>query len=151
MNERVAIGGDAAPRGSGPIAGAVAAYQAASDPSPADRDRLMRIWIEAELLRLGGLRAQALRSKGVPGPEGSVLKLLQGRLSQDISEFVVDMQGAGGMLCTKYTEARGEPLSPLEQLRGAMPASLEQHRLVVAPALERLLGEQREVAFADGC
>ena len=47
----------------------------------------------------------------MPGPEGSVLKLLQGRLSQDISEFVVDMQGAGGMLCTKYTEARGEPPS----------------------------------------
>jgi alkylation response protein AidB-like acyl-CoA dehydrogenase len=111
MNERVAIGGDAPPRGSGPIAGAVAAYQAATDPSPADRDRLMRIWIEAELLRLGGLRAQALRSKGVPGPEGSVLKLLQGRLSQDISEFVVDMLGASGMLCTKYTGARGEPLS----------------------------------------
>ena len=40
-----------------------------------------------------------------------MLKLLQGRLSQDISEFVVDMQGAGGMLCTRYTEARGEPLS----------------------------------------
>jgi len=47
----------------------------------------------------------------VPGPEGSVLKLLQGRLSQDIAEFVVDMRGAGGMLCAKYTGARGEPLS----------------------------------------
>ena len=71
----------------------------------------MKIWIEAELLRLGGLRAQALRSKGVPGPEGSVLKLLQGRLSQDISEFIVDVMGADSMLCTKYTSARGEPLA----------------------------------------
>ena len=70
----------------------------------------MKIWIEAELLRLGGLRAQALRSKGVPGPEGSVLKLLQGRLSQDISEFIVDVMGASGMLCNKYSEARGEAL-----------------------------------------
>ncbi len=71
----------------------------------------MKIWIEAELLRLGGLRAQALRSKGVPGPEGSVLKLLQGRLSQDISEFIVDVMGADGMLCTKYSEARSEALA----------------------------------------
>ena len=53
----------------------------------------MRIWIDAELLRLGSLRAQAQRSKGVPGPEGSVLKLLQGRVSQDITEFVVDVHG----------------------------------------------------------
>src|SRR3954454_23734422 len=78
MNERVAIGGDAAPRGSGPIAGAVAAYQAAQDPSPALRDRLMKLWVRAEVLRLGSLRAQGNRSKGVPGPEGSILKLSSG-------------------------------------------------------------------------
>jgi alkylation response protein AidB-like acyl-CoA dehydrogenase len=152
MNERVAIGGDAPPRGSGPIAGAVAAYQAATDPSPADRDRLMRIWIEAELLRLGGLRAQALRSKGVPGPEGSVLKLLQGRLSQDISEFVVDMLGASGMLCTKYTGARGEPLSEPDPVIAfvASPASTiaggsnDIQRNIIG---DRVLGLPREPGF----
>jgi alkylation response protein AidB-like acyl-CoA dehydrogenase len=109
MNERVAIGGDAPPRGSGPIAYAVAAYRASGTDSTTVKDRLMRIWIDAELLRLGGLRAQARRSKGVPGPEGSVLKLLQGRVSQEITEFVVDVMGADGMLCSKYTGARGEP------------------------------------------
>jgi alkylation response protein AidB-like acyl-CoA dehydrogenase len=155
MNERVAIGGDAAPRGSGPIAGAVAAYQAARDPSPADRDRLMRIWIEAELLRLGGLRAQALRSKGVPGPEGSVLKLLQGRLSQDISEFAVDMLGAGGMLCTKYTDARGETPSQPDPVIAfvASPASTiaggsnDIQRNIIG---DRVLGLPREPAADKG-
>jgi alkylation response protein AidB-like acyl-CoA dehydrogenase len=107
MNERVSIGGDAPPRGAGPIANAVAAYNESGTTSAVVKDRLMRIWIEAEVLRLGSLRAQAKRAKGVPGPEGSVLKLLSGKISIDIAEFVVDVMGANGLLCTKYTEARG--------------------------------------------
>ena len=67
----------------------------------------MRIWIEAEVLRLGSLRAQAKRAKGVPGPEGSVLKLLSGKINVEVAEFVVDVMGANGLLCSKYTEARG--------------------------------------------
>ena len=63
------------------------------------RDRLMKLWIDAELLRLGSLRAQAKREKGVPGPEGSVLKLLSGRVLTGVSEMVVDLMGADGMLC----------------------------------------------------
>ncbi len=97
-------------RGSGPIANAVAAYEAADHPSAATKDRLMRLWIDAEVLRLGSLRAQANRSKGVPGPEGSVLKLLSGRINVEVAEFIVDVMGADALLCHKYTEARGEPL-----------------------------------------
>ena len=107
MNERVSIGGDAPPRGSGPIANAVAAFKESGSTSAAVKDRLMRIWIEAEVLRLGSLRAQAKRAKGVPGPEGSVLKLLSGKINVEVAEFVVDVMGANGLLCSKYTEARG--------------------------------------------
>jgi alkylation response protein AidB-like acyl-CoA dehydrogenase len=110
MNERVAIGSDAAPRGSGPIANAVAAYAKASDPSPALKDRLMQLWIRAEVLRLGSLRAQGNRQKGVPGPEGSILKLSSGQLNIDIAEFIVDAIGADALVCHKYSEARGEAL-----------------------------------------
>src|SRR5215211_1471188 len=108
MNERVAIGGDAPTRGSGPIAGAVEAWHTSGDSSPVVRDRLVRLWIDAEVLRLGSLRAQANRAKGVPGPEGSILKLLSARVNQAVAEFVVDLMGAGGLLCSRYTEARGE-------------------------------------------
>ena len=55
--------------------------------------RLIKLWIDAELLRLGSLRAQAKREKGVPGPEGSVLKLLSGRVLTGVSEMVVDAHG----------------------------------------------------------
>ncbi len=103
MNERVSIGSEAAPRGGGPIASAVAAWTRCKNPNPVLRDRLLRLWIEAEVLRLGSLRAQAKREKGVPGPEGSVLKLLSGRVQTGVSELVVDLMGADGTLCSPYT------------------------------------------------
>ncbi len=78
MNERVSIGSEVAPQGSGPIANAVAAWKRCTNPTPVQRDRLMQLWVDAEVLRLGSLRAQAKREKGVPGPEGSILKLLSG-------------------------------------------------------------------------
>ena len=108
MNERVAIGGDSPARGTGPIASAVRAYKESGTDSPVVRDRLMRLWIDAEVLRLGSLRAQAQRAKGVPGPEGSILKLLSAWVSQGVVEFVVDVMGADGTLCSRYTDARGE-------------------------------------------
>jgi alkylation response protein AidB-like acyl-CoA dehydrogenase len=104
MNERVSIGSEVAPRGSGPIARAVQVWQESDVRDPVRRDRLMRAWVDAEVLRLGSLRAQAKREKGVPGPEGSILKLLQGRVLTDVSELVVELLGARGtVLAAPYT------------------------------------------------
>ena len=93
MNERVSIGSEVAPRGSGPIAAAVSAWRKSPVQTPARRDALVKLWVDAEVLRLGSLRAQARREKGVPGPEGSVLKLLSGQVLQQVSELVVDAPG----------------------------------------------------------
>jgi alkylation response protein AidB-like acyl-CoA dehydrogenase len=106
MNERVSIGSEVAPRGSGPIAAAVSAWRTSPVQTPARRDALVKLWVDAEVLRLGSLRAQARREKGVPGPEGSVLKLLSGRVLQQVSELVVELLGADGMLCGPYTRGR---------------------------------------------
>jgi|SRR5271155_487463 len=108
MNERVSIGSDRAPRGSGPIAGVLDAWHASSEKSPARRDQVMRVWIEAEVLRLGSLRAQARREKGVPGPEGSILKLLSGEVVKHCSELIVGLMGSEGMLCFLGSDS-GEP------------------------------------------
>jgi alkylation response protein AidB-like acyl-CoA dehydrogenase len=102
MNERVSIGGTVAPRGSGPIAQALDTWASASRHEAVERDRLARLWVEAEVLRLGNVRAQALRQKGVPGPEGSILKLGGALLSQRIHTFIVDLLGPAGMLCAGY-------------------------------------------------
>ena len=106
MNERVSIGSEVAPQGSGPIANAVAAWKRCTNPTPVLRDRVMKLWVDAEVLRLGSLRAQAKREKGVPGPEGSMLKLLSGRVQTGVSELVVDLMGPEGTLLRCAVHAR---------------------------------------------
>jgi len=108
MNERVSIGGTTAPRGSGAIGAAVAAWKARpeAERDPVRRDELLRLWTEAEVHRLGNMRAQQLRERGTPGPEGSVLKLGGALLSQRIASFTVNLLGPSGMLLDYST---GEP------------------------------------------
>jgi alkylation response protein AidB-like acyl-CoA dehydrogenase len=103
MNERVALGGGTAPRGSGPIGELVDVWQSVRhDLPPATaaiyRDRVADLWIRAELLRLTNQRAKAASSGGAPGPEGSVGKLASAELGKEIYELALDLLGANGLL-----------------------------------------------------
>jgi alkylation response protein AidB-like acyl-CoA dehydrogenase len=99
MNERVSIGGQVHPRGSGLIALAMRMYaEHASDLGPAARDELARLWIDAEVNRLTNIRASQARKHGTPGPEGSVGKLAMALLNQRIMNFSLDVMGADAML-----------------------------------------------------
>jgi alkylation response protein AidB-like acyl-CoA dehydrogenase len=155
MNERVSIGSEVAPQGSGPIARAVEAWHQAHDPSPAQRDRLMQLWVDAEVLRLGSLRAQAKREKGVPGPEGSILKLLQGRVLTDVAELVVDLKGpAGTLLVAPYTHEQVDEREtgsndPALSLCGAQAATIAGGTTQIQMNIigERVLGLPREPGF----
>jgi len=103
MNERVAIGGNAARRGEGPIADAVRIWREhwSGDTSPhamALRDRLMGSWIRLEVTRLTNLRAAQSRRQGTPGPEGSVGKLAFAEENKLVYELCIDLLGAEGML-----------------------------------------------------
>ena len=104
MNERTSIGGATPPRGSGPIASAVELWQALPDEarSPAVLDRLMQVWIEAEVIRLNNLRASGNRKMGVPGPEGSVGKLAGAENNKRVYEVCMDLLGADGLLSGGY-------------------------------------------------
>ncbi len=104
MNERTSIGGATPPRGSGPIASAVELWQALPDEdrSPALLDRLMSVWIEAEVIRLNNLRASGNRKMGVPGPEGSVGKLAGAENNKRVYEVCMDLLGADGLLSGGY-------------------------------------------------
>jgi len=99
MNERVSIGGQVSPRGSGIIALALRAWQRSPlHGDPVARDRLAQLWIEAEVNRLTNMRAAQRRVKGTPGPEGSVGKMAMAGLNQRLMSFVMDLLGPDAML-----------------------------------------------------
>jgi alkylation response protein AidB-like acyl-CoA dehydrogenase len=113
MNERTTIGGGSGPpaRGSGAIAEAVRIFQdPAGDRSSAARDRLMKLWIEAEVLRLTNQRASQNRRIGNPGPEGSIAKLMFAEVNKRIYSLCVDLLGADAMVDYDYTMRRSEQL-----------------------------------------
>ena len=108
MNERVAIGGNVPPRGAGPISHAVRLWATRSEQDPVMRDRVARLWIEAEVNRLTNLRAQQLRQAGTPGPEGSIGKIAFAELNQRIYDLCVDLLGPAGTLYGSYEMRRPE-------------------------------------------
>jgi alkylation response protein AidB-like acyl-CoA dehydrogenase len=114
MNERTTIGGGggAPPRGSGAIAEAVRLWNEL-DPAmqrPSDRDRLMRLWCEAESLRLTNMRAGQNRRAGNPGPEGSIAKLMFAEVNQRIYELCIDLLGPAGTVEYTYAMDRADAL-----------------------------------------
>jgi alkylation response protein AidB-like acyl-CoA dehydrogenase len=97
MNERVAIGGGIPPRGGGMIGETVRIWKKVGGDAT-KRDKLMKLWVEAEVLRLTNIRASQLRSVGNPGPEGSIGKIVSAQHNKAVSEFAVELLGAEGML-----------------------------------------------------
>jgi alkylation response protein AidB-like acyl-CoA dehydrogenase len=107
MNERSAIGGNAAPsRGGGAIGQAVALWREHDDGDAAVSDRLLHLWVEAELVRLTTVRAQQRRSAGTPGPEESIGKLASSELAKKVNEFCVELLGPEGLLYPSYEMVR---------------------------------------------
>ena len=112
-NERTTIGGGTGTpgRGSGSIAEAVRIWKReGSRRNPVDRDRLMRLWIESEALRLTNLRASQNRKAGNPGPEGSIAKLMFAEVNKRIYELCIDLLGPDGLIDYDYTMRRAETL-----------------------------------------
>jgi len=98
MNERVAIGSAPTPRGGGAIGEAVALWNRLGADDGVKRDRLTRLWVEAEALRLTNMRAAQMARAGTPGPEGSTGKLQWADLQKEIYEFAVGLQGPEALL-----------------------------------------------------
>jgi alkylation response protein AidB-like acyl-CoA dehydrogenase len=106
MNERVAIGGGAAPRGTGVIAAVVDAWRSRPELRTAARyDELLRLWVEAEATRLTGLRLRQQLAAGEPGPEGSAAKLAYARLNQEVSGFELDLLGSDALRYDDWSSA----------------------------------------------
>jgi alkylation response protein AidB-like acyl-CoA dehydrogenase len=109
-NERVAIGaGSRAPREGGHIGKVAAAWR--NQPAlrdPAMHDELMRLWVDAEVLRLAGERLRQQAVAGQPGPEGAGMKIAFARLAQAISGFEIELHGEAGLRYDDWTMRRPE-------------------------------------------
>jgi len=121
MNERVGIGGgltSSSRAGIGPIAEAVRIWKEGGHDDPARLEELMSLWTEAEALRLTNLRAAQNRKSGVPGPEGSIGKLMLAGLNQRIYAFCVDLLGAAAMVDYDYSMTRAAAAESFEGAPG---------------------------------
>ena len=98
MNERVAIGGNVRERGSGAPGHLVQLWNEKNLQDPVTRDKLIKLWIEQEAVRLTNMRAVENREKGTPGPEGSTSKLYEAEINKASYEFGMDMLGNDGLL-----------------------------------------------------
>src|SRR5262249_22332625 len=117
-------GGGPSRRGSGSI-GALMSLWKARDPnrfSPETttlmRDRITKLYIEAELLRLTSQRARSARKAGNPGPEGSVAKLVQAELNKRIWECAMDVMGADSLVYEAGYARRRPSLSNRDTRQG---------------------------------
>jgi alkylation response protein AidB-like acyl-CoA dehydrogenase len=93
MNERVAIGGAPVRRGGGMVGPVLDAWHARPELRTHDlHQRLLALWVEAEVTRLSGARLREQLVAGQPGPEGSGMKLSFAKLNQALSGFEVEFE-----------------------------------------------------------
>ncbi|MGI5486359.1 acyl-CoA dehydrogenase family protein [Microtetraspora malaysiensis] len=107
MNERVAIGGATARRTM--IDAVCETWRSRPELRTHDlHQRLLRLWVEAEVLRLTGARLREQLAAGRPGPEGSGMKLSFARLHQELSALEVEMLGEDGLAYDDWAFRRPE-------------------------------------------
>ncbi|MEU5979903.1 acyl-CoA dehydrogenase family protein [Streptomyces sp. NPDC047315] len=107
MNERVSIGGMRLPREGGMIGKAAATWRDRPELRTHHlHQRLLALWVEAEVARLTGARLRQQLAAGRPGPEGSAVKLAFARLNQRISGLEVELRAGEGLLYDDWTLRR---------------------------------------------
>jgi len=113
MNERVALGGGG---GAGVETGAASPidtlitllHKTGRKDDPVLRQRVAQLWIESKVMRYTNMRTQAnLKSGKMPGPEGSIGKLMQAEWNKRLQEATVDTLGAYGLARFGKTASEG--------------------------------------------
>jgi alkylation response protein AidB-like acyl-CoA dehydrogenase len=152
MNERNAIGGGNAgggpPRRGGAANDAVQLWrsQAEADRRAVDKDRLMQLWVQAEVGRLTNLRAAQNARAGNPGPEMSIAKLAYSELNKALYDFTMDLLGAEALAGFDYTFRRPDDLDVHGTTRGPRYAFLRVRANSIeggtSEIMRNILGEQ---------
>ncbi len=112
MNERQALGGGSGQKGGGPISVLMQLWKARNPSAQSAatealmRDRITKLYVECELLRLTSARAKAAQRSGNPGPEGSVGKLAQAEMYKRLWECAMDVLGSDSLVYEPGYELR---------------------------------------------
>ncbi|GAA3115298.1 hypothetical protein GCM10017687_30680 [Streptomyces echinatus] len=137
-NERVAIGGMRLPREGGMIGPVSRTWRERPELRTPDlHQRLLGLWVEAEVARFTGERLRQQLTVGQPGPEGAGMKLAFARLNQEIS-------GPGGR-----TPRGGGPV--VRRLDHAPPRTRRLHRPGRRLPLSALQGQQHRGLVPARC
>jgi alkylation response protein AidB-like acyl-CoA dehydrogenase len=117
-----------------------------SDRNPADKDRLMRLWVQAEVSRLTNMRAAQNARTGNPGPEMSIAKLAYSELNKALYDFAMDLMGADALIGFDYTFRRPEDLDVQGTAHGLRYAFLRVRANSIeggtSEIMRNILGEQ---------
>lgn len=106
-NERVAIGGGGAGRESGMVGVLARTWREHPERRGAGQhDKLMRLWVDAEVARMTGQRLRQKLAVGEPGPEGSAMKLTFARIAQEASGMELELLGDEGLRFSDWTMKR---------------------------------------------
>ena len=135
-NERVSLSGAGALWGMGPTADDLVglARRSGGVADPLLRDRLARVWIEGEVLRLLRLRLVSAAVAGrQPGPEASVRKALADDHGQHVMDLARDLAGARALL--DGTGPFAEPVDGDGAPGHAWPESIWAYGFLFARAL----------------
>ncbi len=129
-NERISLSGSGSLWGMGPTAtDLVESVREGETVTPQLRDRLVRLFIDGEILRVLRLRTVSAALAGFePGPEASVSKALADRHGQQVMGLARDLAGARGML-----SGTGPATGPVAA--GRWPDSIWTTGFLFAPAL----------------
>ena len=105
-NERVSIG-RSAERESGMVGVVAQTWREHPEQhTPELHDRLLKLWVEAEVFRITGARLRQKLAQGQPGPEGSAMKLTFARTSQQLSGLELEILGEDGLRYSDWTMVR---------------------------------------------
>ncbi|GAB2979144.1 acyl-CoA dehydrogenase family protein [Nocardioides montaniterrae] len=103
-NERVSIGKGAGREG-GMIGVVAQTWRERPElGTPALQDRLVKLWVDAEVARITGRQLSQKLASGQPGPEGSAMKLTFARIAQELAGLEVELLGEDGL---RYEDGKG--------------------------------------------
>jgi alkylation response protein AidB-like acyl-CoA dehydrogenase len=110
MNERVSIGGGAAPREGGFIGSVMELWRSRPEVrTTSGHDRIVRLWIDAEVARLANERSRQIMAAGQPSADGSGAKIVFADILQRATRLRWELSGIAGL---QYDTWQPDPTIP---------------------------------------